>query len=199
VRVTVADLGVGNLHSLTRGLAKVGAHVDLARDPRAFLGAEVLILPGVAAFPSASSAVAPVRAELVDRLRSGAPALGICAGLQLLYEASEEGPGRGLGLLPGKVRRLKAARVPHMGWDRVSTAPCPIFMGLQAPSYFYFAHSYAPPADTPGALAWVEGPEGFPCAVRVGNTFDVQFHPEKSHGEGASVLRNFLEFAEAVL
>jgi glutamine amidotransferase len=197
MKVVMADLGVGNLLSLERALTRAGADVEVVADPSSLVDARVLVIPGVASFPAASSAVASVRGPLGDRLMAGVPTLGICAGLQLFYEGSEEGPGRGLGLLPGKVRRLEGPKVPHMGWERVSVKPAPIFRGLEAP-FFYFAHSYAPPEDSPGVVGRVEGVGGFPCAVRRGNTFGVQFHPEKSHVDGAAVLRNFLEFAEGV-
>lgn len=187
---TVLDFGVGNIHSLTRGLAEIGLWVKVTDDPRDALTSDLLVLPGVGAFPAAAEQLAPVRTELRAALAGGLPCLAICLGMQLLFDESDEGLGKGIGLIEGRVARLSGPRVPHMGWNTVSAGN-----GLLSDSQpLYFAHSYACRATDPSVVrGWTEcDGERFPAVVRAGRTTGVQFHPEKSGTAGRHFLRNWI-------
>lgn len=195
--VALFDYGSGNLHSLAKGLRAGGADVRIVTDADAAAGAAALVLPGVGAFGAASERLSTSAAALRAALAGGLPCLGICLGMQLLFERSEEGGGSGLCALAGSVRRLSAPRLPHMGWnDVVAAGPDPLFAGLD-PLVAYFAHSFAAvPHHEDEVIAWsAHGGDRFPSAVRRGNTWGVQFHPEKSGAAGLRLLRNFLELA----
>jgi imidazole glycerol-phosphate synthase subunit HisH len=157
------------------------------------------VLPGVGAFSAAVAALPPDLAPLRHALEAGLPCLGICLGMQLLFEASDEGEGRGIGLIPGRVRRLEARVVPQMGWNDVEVdarAPDPLFEGT-APLVAYYANSFVCEPERPGdAIAWTryEG-RRLVAAVRAGNTWGVQFHPEKSSTGGRRLIANFLTLA----
>jgi glutamine amidotransferase len=125
VTIALFDYGAGNLHSLAKALEAAGARVRIEPDPLRVLAADALVLPGVGAFGAAAARLAPAAAEIRRALEDGFPCLGVCLGMQLLFEWSEEGDGRGLGILPGHVRRLRASRVPHMGWNAVHPASAP--------------------------------------------------------------------------
>lgn len=193
MRVAVLDYGVGNLHSLGKALERAGARVVAEREPAAALRAEALVLPGVGAFGAVAGRLASTAPALRDALAAGHPCLGVCLGMQLLFDDSEEGGGAGLGALRGRVRRLSAGRVPHMGWNRVAPAADPLFTGLD-PLVAYYAHSFVvEPAEPEAVIAWTEyAGDRFPAAVRRGNTWGVQFHPEKSGAEGLRLIENFL-------
>jgi imidazole glycerol phosphate synthase glutamine amidotransferase subunit len=178
--VRVCDYGAGNTRSVELALRRLGADVAVTRDPSAIAGADLAVLPGVG---SARSAMAALRARgldvaLRDRVAVGKPTLGICLGLQLALEESEEDGGvDGLGILPGRAYRLREGRVPRIGWASVEP-------GGEA---YYFAHSYA--ADTPAATA---RSEGIVAEARLGSFVGVQFHPEKSGAAGARYLAQCL-------
>ena len=201
MKVALIDYGVGNLHSLAKAIEGAGARVHVTRDWAEATSLDALVLPGVGAFSAAVEAlpdeVDGVRAALAD----GLPCLGICLGMQLLFETSEEGEGRGIGLIAGRVARLDARVVPQMGWNDVepATAPAdPLFEGT-APLVAYYANSFVcEPADPASVIAWTryEGAR-FPAAVRAGNTWGVQFHPEKSSTGGRRLVANFLALAAA--
>lgn len=196
MKIALFDTRVGNLHSLAKALEAGGAEVRIEPDPTKLLDADALVIPGVGAFDAAAERLAPAAPELRAALRDGFPALGICLGLQLLFESSEEGTQPGLAVLPGRVRRLRARRVPHMGWNAVEAGYDPVFRGAED-LVAYYAHSFvAEPADPRCIVAWTEY-EGdrFPAAVRCARTIGVQFHPEKSGEAGLRVIRNFLEEA----
>ncbi len=197
VRVSVADYGVGNLHSIRKALELAGARPVVESNMRNLLSAEVIVLPGVGAFDSAMERLLPYRDIILDRLESGTPCLGICVGAQILFEGSEEGRGPGLGFIKGQVVKLKAERVPHMGWNKVRSDDR-FFDGVTSP-YFYFAHSFHGRPEEDVAIARTDYFGEFPSAFRKKNVLGVQFHPEKSSASGATFLRNFVKFIEAKL
>lgn len=194
MRIVVFDFGVGNLHSLTKALARHGARVDITSDARTVCDADAIVLPGVGAFGAAARALEPHRERIAEQLRAGTPCLGVCLGMQLLFEASDEGRGRGLGVIPGSVRMLRSPRIPHMGWNAVSVNDDPLFSGIDR-LVAYYANSYVvEPDDIAHIVAWTEyGGDRFPAAVRSGSITGVQFHPEKSGADGLRVIANFLE------
>jgi glutamine amidotransferase len=196
MKVALLDYGVGNLHSLAKALEAGGAAVTIELDPERAVSADAMVLPGVGAFGAAAERLAPAADLIREALDGGLPCLGICLGMQVLYEASEEGIGQGIGVFEGNVRRIIGRRVPHMGWNEVETSGDPLFEGVGNLTA-YFAHSFiAPPADNAEVIAWTEY-QGtrFPAAVRRNQTWGVQFHPEKSDVSGVRLIRNFLREA----
>jgi len=192
VRVALLDYGAGNLHSLGKALEAEGVKVDATGSWASALAADALVLPGVGSFGTAVGALPGDRAQVREALAAGLPCLGICLGMQLLFDGSEEGEGQGIGLLQGQVRRLRAPLVPHMGWNAVESAGDPLFDGIPD-LVAYYANSFVCHPEEPGcALAWTEYGERFVAAVRRGATWGVQFHPEKSSGAGRRLIRNFL-------
>ncbi len=193
MRVTLFDYGAGNLHSLAKALATApDVDVRVQEDPLRALDTDVLVLPGVGAFGAAAARLAPGRERMRRALEDGLPCLGICLGMQLLFDASEEGEGEGLGFFPGRVTRLRSRRVPHIGWNAVEEGRTL----QQAPlDTVYYAHSYACRAEEPGhVVGWTTHEEDrFPAAVRRGRVLGVQFHPEKSSAAGVRFVRAFLE------
>jgi imidazole glycerol-phosphate synthase subunit HisH len=189
MRVTILDYGVGNLHSLAKAVETPDTRVSIERDPARAIESDALILPGVGAFGPAASHLATARDTVRDAIRDGLPTLGICLGMQLLFDESDEGPGAGLGVISGRVVRLQAARLPHMGWndvDRIADVPR---IGTA-----YFANSYVcEPSDPAVVAAWTtyDGIR-FPSIVRSGSAIGVQFHPEKSSTGGVRFVRAFL-------
>ena len=196
-RVVVLDHGSGNLRSAERALAKVGAEVVVTADEDAAREADGLVVPGVGAFAHCMDAINAVRGGTVvwDRLRKGRPVLGICVGMQVLFEKGVEHGVQttGLGVLAGEVTRLEADVVPHMGWNTVAPpAGSTLFRGIEG-ERFYFVHSYA--ARTGGDAATTYATHGattFAAAVERGPLSATQFHPEKSGDAGAELLRNWL-------
>ncbi|XXF75143.1 imidazole glycerol phosphate synthase subunit HisH [Myxococcaceae bacterium GXIMD 01537] len=192
MRVTLFDYGAGNLHSLAKALATTeGADVRVREDPLQALDTDVLVLPGVGAFGSAAARLAPGLAAMRRAIGDGLPCLGICLGMQLLFDGSDEGTGEGLGFFRGRVTRLRAQRVPHIGWNEVEEDTALASANLGS---VYYAHSFACRAE---ALAEVVGwttheTDRFPAAVRRGRVLGVQFHPEKSSIEGVRFLQAFL-------
>ncbi len=193
MRITIFDYGAGNLHSLAKAVAAVGTEPVVETDPTRAAETDVLVLPGVGAFPPAAARLAPGLEAMRRALVGGLPCLGICLGMQLLFEASEEGPGRGLAVVAGSVTRLAAARLPEIGWNEIaSDDPAFVRAGLH---WGYYANSFAcRPEDPSTVVAWTEY-EGdrFPAAIRTGRMLGVQFHPEKSSSAGVALIRGFLE------
>lgn len=195
MRITLADYGVGNIHSISKALELAGAKVDVTADMSQLAEAECLVLPGVGAFDAVMKNIAPVRKDVLERLNDGLPALTVCIGSHVLFEGSDEGKMEGIGFYGGRVRLLGSRTVPHMGWNEVVTSD-PVMEGISARD-FYFAHSYycdAQEQDVRGTTEY----EGFvfPTLMRKANVVSSQFHPEKSSDSGIAFLRNFVRFAE---
>ena len=197
--IAVLDYGIGNLRSAQKALQHVGADARLTADPALVRDAAAVVLPGVGAFGRCMEAI---RAGGIDDLAheavaSGRPFIGICVGMQLLYEASEETPGAvGLGILPGTVRRLPdGVKHPQMQWNTLDIVrPSPLFDGLDDPAWMYFVHSYAAEAsDLTTATCDYGGP--VTAAVSSGNVHATQFHPEKSGAAGLALLTNIVKLA----
>lgn len=196
-RIAVIDHGAGNLVSIARALERSGAGVTVATDPAHLAGADGVVLPGVGATGAAMSRLeeAGFTGPLHDL---EVPLLGICVGLQLFFDTSEEDGGACLGLVPGEVRRLAGApRLPHIGWNDVTlVGDDPIFAGIPDRTTFYFVHSYAPvPADPATVIGRTPYPQPFVSAVRTGTRVGVQFHPERSAAPGLRVIANFVDIA----
>lgn len=194
MRVTVVDYGAGNLHSLVKALDSDSWSVRVEPDPARAVDTDVLVLPGVGAFASAVQRIAPGLDSMRRALDDGLPCLGICLGMQLLFDRSEEGPGQGLGVLRGQVRRLRADRIPQIGWNSVADVAEPVIEAAQL-QYAYYANSYVcAPADESVVVAWsTHDGDRYPAAVRRGAIFGVQFHPEKSSQPGVRMLHQFLK------
>ncbi|MGY6553897.1 MAG: imidazole glycerol phosphate synthase subunit HisH [Wenzhouxiangella sp.] len=192
--IAVINSGGANLGSVVHALNRLGAESVLTRNAGDIRSAEKVILPGVGAAASAMQALR--EAGLVEVIRDlTQPVLGICLGLQLLFDGSEEGEAECLGLIPGTVRRLDVQedlRLPHMGWNQLTwTDPSdPLAKGLSSEAWFYFVHSYAAPTES--AVAISRHGQSFAAVVRRGNFAACQFHPEKSAAAGARLLANFL-------
>jgi len=198
-KAVIVDYGVGNLFSLKCALRKVGFTITIGFSKRLLKQADAVILPGVGNFLTASRRLTPVREYLVDLARSGVPFLGICLGMQLLFQKSEEGPGEGLALLEGENARLPCSvKVPHIGWNTVTILkPSFLFNSLENPFYCYFAHSYYPtPADNSIVYAETNYGVSFASVVVKQNICGTQFHPEKSGRHGLRLLENFLNFVK---
>jgi imidazole glycerol-phosphate synthase subunit HisH len=195
--VAVLDYGVGNLHSAAKALDRAGAEVRVVPTVEAAAGAAGLVVPGVGAYGACLSGLASAggAAAVAGWLEGGRPLLGICVGMQLLFEASEEGPvGDGVGVVPGKIRRLTGpVKIPHIGWDEVAVRPgSRLFAGLGDGTRFYFVHSYAPEPEGEAVAAVCDYGGQFAAAVEHGNLFGTQFHPEKSGRAGLALLANFV-------
>lgn len=199
MRLALFDYGAGNLHSLGKALEAAGAEVVVTADWDEALALDALVLPGVGAFGHAAAALPPDKRPLREALAGGLPCLGICLGMQLFFETSDEATGEGIGLVPGAVRRLDAPVVPHMGWNDVEVSDDRLFEGIQD-LVAYYANSYVcEPADERAAIAWsTYADRRFAAGVRVANTWGVQFHPEKSSSQGRRLIGNFVRLAEAL-
>ncbi|MFU8866528.1 imidazole glycerol phosphate synthase subunit HisH [Natronococcus sp.] len=220
--VVVVDYGLGNLRSVTRGLERAGADVEITDDPEAFADADGVVLPGVGAFREGIENADPLRGDLLEVADAGTPLFGICLGMQMLLTTSEEGANegesavQGLDLIPGtNVRFAEGQKVPHMGWNELSVErDHPLVEGIDSVGseiqredeaasggsvdgrYAYFVHSYyAVPDDEDAAVATTDYEREFPSIVanESGNVFGTQFHPEKSGETGLAILRNFVE------
>jgi len=200
--IVIVDYGMGNLRSVSKALEHLGAKVCVTSDPRLVEQADKLILPGVGAFGAAMDEL--TRRRLIEpvntALAKGIPYLGICLGLQLLFEESEEAPGvKGLGILHGAVRRFLATnhlKIPHMGWNQVMSPQngCPLLQDIPEGSFFYFVHSYyADPTDRSVVALEADYGVRFAAMVWQDALFATQFHPEKSQTLGLRFLKNFID------
>jgi imidazole glycerol-phosphate synthase subunit HisH len=201
--IGVIDYGLGNVHAFLNAYKRLNIAARPVRSASELEGVTRVILPGVGAF---DNAMARLEASGMHQLltdaatEGGMPVLGVCVGMQMLAESSEEGERAGLALVPGRVRHLGALdrtgdlQLPHMGWNDVSAMDSnPLFAGLEEDARFYFLHSYYFECDGPVGVGTTEYGSEFSCAVRSRNVFGVQFHPEKSHHYGLRLLRNFAE------
>ena len=204
--IAVVDYDMGNRRSVEKALARAGARALVTRDRRALMDADALVLPGVGAFPSGAASLRRSGLDdlLCERVRAGTPLLGICLGMQLLFEASEElgVQTSGLGLIAGRVRALRAGglRLPHIGWSEVRfERGSPLTNRLpDAGAPFYHVHTYvAEPADAQAVIGTAEYGERFATLVAHGGVFGTQFHPEKSSNDGLVLLESFVALAQA--
>lgn len=196
--IAILDYGMGNLRSVQKALERVGARAEVTRDHTRIRTAGGIVLPGVGAFPKAMEAIRELELDAVlrERVDAGVPVLGICLGMQLLFERSSElGGDEGLGLLPGDVDRLEANghKLPQIGWNAVGwQREAPLLDGLPDPCAFYHVHTFAPRAAADVVLGTATYGASFVSAVGRDNVSGVQFHPEKSGPDGLRLLRNFV-------
>ena len=205
IRIAILNYGMGNLRSVQKALEHVGSRASITSDPAEAREADGVILPGVGAFPAAMRRVRELGLDtlLGERVEAGGPVLGICLGLQLLFESStEHGGAAGIGLLAGEVTELDApgVKLPHIGWEQVRwERPSPLTEGLPSETPFYFVHSFGvrprDPSDILGTASWGER---FACAVARPPLYGAQFHPEKSSAAGLRLLANFARVCASV-
>jgi glutamine amidotransferase len=204
--IAIVDYGMGNLRSVHKALERVGYDAQVTADPQGVMDATKIILPGVGAFQDCMHNLEELRLlePVIRSIKTGKPFLGICLGLQLLFEESDEfGLNKGMGVLPGRVTRFPEGihdpetdqpyPIPHMGWNTIEIKKdTPLFAGIENNSFFYFVHSYyALPTDPKDIAATTPYGIEFACAVQHDNIHAVQFHPEKSQEVGLQLLRNF--------
>jgi glutamine amidotransferase len=199
-KTAIIDYGLGNLRSVIRGLERAGANAYITCDREEIASADSLVLPGVGAFREGMDQLGPLRDTVVAAARD-VPLLGICLGMQMLMETSEEhGIHQGLGLVPGSVKRFphgSGLKVPHMGWNSltIEKTDSPLFAGLPQDTYVYFVHSFYADTAPEYTLTTTQYICPFASTVANGNAFGVQFHPEKSGAAGLALLRNFVGMA----
>jgi imidazole glycerol-phosphate synthase subunit HisH len=193
--IAIIDYGMGNLYSIKNAFEKTGADVRIVTDSKSFKEADGIVIPGVGAFDSAMKKIAPLKEDLLEIVKSGTPFMGICLGMQVLFERSEEGKAPGLGLLSGSVVKLpKTVLSPQIGWNELKIKrPISLLDGVSDGDFFYFVHSYyCAPKDKPVITATVEYGTDVTAIVAEDNIFGLQFHPEKSGPKGLAILSNFV-------
>jgi imidazole glycerol-phosphate synthase subunit HisH len=205
VSIAVIDYDMGNLHSACKGLENAGAKTKITDSIQDLETAQAIVLPGVGAFDPAMQHLRSRDLEepIKRAIASGKPFLGICLGLQILFDGSEEGTEQGLGIIPGKVRKFKSEpnlTIPHMGWNQLNFTQqhCPLWQDLPVDPYVYFVHSYYVDPMDPDVIAatTTHGSQTVTAAIARNNLMAVQFHPEKSSDHGLKILSNFVKFAQ---
>lgn len=198
MRIALIDYGAGNLTSVRKGFAAAGADLFSPSEPAGLAGADAIVVPGVGHFGATIAVDGAWRSSIANAVDRGTPLLGICLGMQWLYEGSDEAPDvPGLGVLEGTCARLlpdepSRVKVPHVGWNALHRLrPSRLLEGLDDESYVYFTHSYAGPLN-PACVASATHGRSFAAVVESGHVFGVQFHPEKSSDAGLRILRNFV-------
>ena len=193
-RLAIFDYGAGNLHSLVKAIAADDREISIETDLRSAIRADLLVLPGVGAFGAAARAMESARSSLASALEDGLPCVGICLGMQLLFDGSEEGSGKGTGFIPGNVTRLRTPTVPHMGWNDIEWRGDSVAQSAQLQTA-YFANAYiCQPEDESAVLASTTHQDTtFASVVRRANTVGVQFHPEKSSSAGREFINALIE------
>jgi glutamine amidotransferase len=195
--VALVDYGAGNLRSVENALREVGANVVVTHVAEVVRKADRIVVPGQGSMPACAEAMrrSGVSDALLESIRRGTPVLGICVGLQILFEEGEEGGGaKGLGILPGRIVKLPAGqKLPHIGWSPLrATSSAPPLLASMDGAYVYFAHSYAAPAEAPGVALVTTHGRTYCAALARENLFAVQFHPEKSQKVGLALLERFV-------
>ncbi len=202
MRIGIIDYGAGNLLSVKKAFDFLGVNAFFVKSEGEMESARAIVLPGVGAFGAAMESLKDLKSSIVEWINDGKPYLGICLGLQLLFEESEESPGvKGLSVLQGKVARFQADKVPQIGWNSIQIIKnTPVFEGIQDGEYFYFLHSYyvVPENDEIIISKTVYGGETYTSGVQKGNLVAVQFHPEKSGQAGLKFLKNWLNFLRKI-
>lgn len=205
VSIAVIDYDMGNLHSACKGLENAGATTKITDSTQDLETAQAIVLPGVGAFDPAMQHLRSRDLEepIKRAIASGKPFLGICLGLQILFDGSEEGTEKGLGIIPGMVRKFKSEpnlTIPHMGWNQLNLTQkdCPLWQDLPVDPYVYFVHSYYVDPIAPNVIAstTTHGSQTVTAAIAKDNLMAVQFHPEKSSDRGLKILSNFVKFAQ---
>jgi glutamine amidotransferase len=193
MRITLFDYGAGNLHSLAKALRGDARDVRTETDARAAVDTDLLVLPGVGAFEPAARALESGRDAMRDAVLAGLPCLGICLGMQLMFDASDEGDGAGLGVFAGRVTKLHTKRTPQIGWNSIDDSNDSLFSSARLETAYYANSFVCRPADESTVTAWsTHDGDRFPAGVRSGNTVGVQFHPEKSSAPGLAFIREYL-------
>lgn len=204
--IAVIDYDIGNLHSACKGLEKAGAKTLITSDPTEIMAADGVVLPGVGAFDHCIQMLRNHKLENIvkEAIASGKPFLGICVGMQILFEGSEEGQESGLGIIAGTVQRFKTEpniTIPHIGWNQleITQAQCPLWQELPPNPWMYFVHSYfcVPNDDSLIAAHTNHGTQRATAAIAQNNLMAVQFHPEKSSDHGIKLLANFINFVKS--
>jgi glutamine amidotransferase len=205
--IAIVDYGAGNLRSLANAVGRLcrergnAFRVEVTSDPDVLDGAEAVMLPGVGAARATMQRLTGLSLDgAIRRAARSKPFLGVCLGMQLLYEFHEEGEVQGLGVLPGSVRRFAdGLKTPHTGWNRLFSRPHPMVQGIRPDAYFYYVHSYyVCPQESRGVVGESLYGRRFPGAVADGNLWATQFHPEKSGDDGLRLLANFIAMVEGV-
>jgi glutamine amidotransferase len=202
VHIAIVNYEMGNLKSISSGLKKVGATVEITKERKSIIEADGICIPGVGAFGDAMKNLTDLKPQIIEQVAAGKPFLGVCLGFQLIFDESEEfGLHKGMGLLKGRVIRLPETVVtPHMGWNQIQIKQRdnPIMEGVPDRSYVYFVHSYYPVPENPNVIvATTDYGVDFPSVVGRDNIFATQFHPEKSSTVGLKMLTNFLKFIKS--
>ena len=201
MKIQILDYGSGNLFSISDSITRISSHARVSVGSSYEKGTvDALVLPGVGSFTSAQRILSENREAILEDIKEGMPVLGICLGMQLMFQKSEEGAGDGLGLFRGNVKRFVPSptrKVPHMGWNTISFTKksSALLEGLDDYSWVYYVHSFYPASEDDDATrAWTDYErQRFPAAVESGKIFGTQFHPEKSHDAGSKIISNFLK------